>query len=261
MKIVILCGGRGIQLKHQIQYIPKGLVYIDEKPIIWHIMKRYSQYGFNEFILALGKNGNIFRNYFLNYNQYTNDIGFNLGKNNNSTIYNKNQEENWNIIMTNTGEQANTGARLYRCKKYINSDEFMVTYSDCLSNIDINKLIRYHKSNKNIATITGVKPPFRYGEFTIKKNKVVSFSTTSKLSALKGYVNGGFMVFNKKIFNYLNSYNECTLEKEVFTNLVKDRKLDIYKHDAFWQCLDTDRELTYLKQLSQENKRYWLMKS
>ncbi|MDD4938208.1 MAG: sugar phosphate nucleotidyltransferase [Candidatus Shapirobacteria bacterium] len=260
MKLIILCGGDGIRLKNQLNYIPKGLVFIDNKPLIWHIMKRYSLFGFDEFVLALGKDGDKIRDYFLRYSLYTNDVEFVLGKSNNLNYFNLNQEENWKVTLVNTGDEAHTGSRIFRCKNYINDDDFMVTYSDCLSNVDINKLLKFHNSENKIATITGVCPPFRYGEFVINENRVVDYVSVSKLSAMRGYVNGGYMVFNKKIFNYLNGYNECTLESDVFKTLSKISELNVFKHDDFWQCLDNDREYEYLKKLSEENKRYWLIK-
>lgn len=260
MKVIILCGGEGIRLKNNINHVPKGLAHIDDKPLIWHIMKRYSLFGYNEFVLALGKNGHKIRNYFLNYNSYTNDIEFSLGDPKSLKYHNSNQEENWKITLVNTGEEAHTGARVLRCQKYINTDNFMVSYSDCLSDVDINKLLKLHEKEKKIATITGVLPPFRYGEFIIKNNKAIDFSPISKVSALHGYVNGGHMIFNKKIFTYLNSYNECTLESEVFKELTKKGEVSIYKHDKFWQCLDNDREMNYLKKLCENNNRFWLVK-
>lgn len=261
MKVVILCGGEGIRLRHQLQYIPKGMVYIDDKPLLWHVMKRYSLFGFNEFILALGKDGNMIRDYFLNYNLYTNNIGFTIKNSKNIHYFNQSQEEDWNITLVNSGESAHTGARLFRCEKYIDGDEFMLTYSDCLSNVDLGKLIKHHKKTKKVATVTGVMPPFRYGEFIIKKDKVIDFHPVSKLISPLGYVNGGFAVFNKHIFKYINSYNECTLENEVYIDLVKKKELDIFKHNDFWQGLDNDREFEYLKKLCEENKRYWLQRS
>lgn len=260
MKVIILCGGEGIRLRHQLDHIPKGLVHIDNKPLLWHIMKRYSLFGFNEFILALGKHGHKIRNYFLNYSLYTNDVGFTLADSHKLTYYNANQEENWKIILANTGDEAHTGARVFRCQKYIDSDDFMLTYSDCLSDVDLGKLLKQHRKTGKIATVTGVRPPFRYGEFIMKNEKVLDFSPTSKLSAMRGYVNGGFAVFHNDIFKYLNSYNECVLENEVYKELVKKKQLEVYKHDGFWQCLDNDREYEYLKKLCEENKRYWLMK-
>lgn len=260
MKVIILCGGEGIRLKNQYDYVPKGLVKIDDRPLLWHIMKRYSLFGFNEFVLALGKQGHKIRNYFLNYSLYANDVEFTLGKPNNLTFYNLSQEENWKIILANTGDEAHTGTRIFRCQKYIDTDNFMVSYADCLSDVDINKLLKFHNKEKKIATVTGVCPPFRYGEFIIDNNRAVDFSPISKLSAMHGHVNGGYMVLNKKIFNYLNSYNECTLESEVFKTLTKKEELSVYKHDKFWQCLDNDREYEYLKKLCENNQRHWLIK-
>lgn len=260
MKVVILCGGEGIRLHNQFNYIPKGLVQIDNNTILWHIMKRYSLFGFNEFILALGKYNHKIRNYFLNYRQYTNDLGLTLTNRHKLTYYNANQEENWKIILANTGDEARTGARVFRCKKYIDTNDFMVTYSDCLSDVDLGKILKQHKKTGKIATVTGIRPPFRYGEFIMRKNSVIDFSPISQLSAMRGFVNGGFMVLNKKIFSYLNPYNECTLENEVFKELAKKSNLAVYKHNKFWQCLDNDREYEYLKKLCEENKRYWLMK-
>lgn len=257
MKVVILCGGIGIRLRDQIDFKPKALVLLDDKPIIWHIMKRYSLFGFNEFILALGKHDDMIRDYFLDYNLYTNDIEFTIGKAKNIKYHNLNQEEKWKVTLVNTGEEARTGARLARCKNFLEGD-FMLTYSDCLCDVDLDKVLKQHKQNKKIVTVTGVMPPFRYGEFVIKNGKVVDFYPVSKLKASQGFVNGGYMVMTPKIFDYLSMYNECTLEGEVFKKLAEEQKLDIYKHEDFWQCLDNDRDLDYIKQLCLSNKRYWL---
>ncbi len=260
MKVVILCGGEGIRLKHQQHFLPKALVEIDDMPIIWHIMKKYSTFGHKEFILALGRYGNLIRDFFINYKLYTNDVGFTLGDKNSLTYYNESREEDWKIFFVNTGDYAHTGARLSRCKSYIDSEEFMLTYSDCLSDVDLDKLIKYHRKSKTTITVTGVLPPFRYGEFILKNGKITGYESTSKLEASRGCVNGGFMVINKNIFDYLNSYNECTLENEVFKEMVKKNDLNLYKHDGFWQCLDNDREYEYLKSLCLANKRVWLEK-
>jgi len=260
MKVVITCGGEGIRLKHQLAYIPKGLVYIDDKPLLWHIMKRFSLFGFNEFVLALGKNGNMIRDYFLRYNLYTNNIEFTIRRPMDIRYYNQSQEEDWKISFVNTGESANTGARLARCQKYIDTDDFLFTYSDCLSNVDLEKLSRRHTQAKKVATVTGVMPPFRYGEFIMRSGKAVQYAAESKLMASQGCVNGGFVVFNKKIFSQLSSYNECVLENGVYKSLVKKKQIEVFQHKGFWQCLDNDREHEYLKKLCESNKRVWLEK-
>ncbi|MDO8610953.1 MAG: sugar phosphate nucleotidyltransferase, partial [bacterium] len=200
MKVVILCGGEGIRLKNDLEYIPKGMVFIDDKPLLWHVMKHFSLFGYNEFVLALGKNGNLIRDYFLNYNLYTNDIELKLDINGNSKCLSVSQEDNWNIIFANTGDSASTGARLSRCKKYIEDDAFFVCYSDCLSDINIDNLYKFHKKNNRILSISGIRPPFRYGEFIVKNNKVVDYLSISSLIAINGFVNGGYMIFNKGIF-------------------------------------------------------------
>ncbi|MBI3619769.1 glucose-1-phosphate cytidylyltransferase [Candidatus Roizmanbacteria bacterium] len=261
MKVVILCGGEGIRLKHEINFIPKGLVYIDEKPIIWHIMKRYSQFGFKEFVLALGKNGDMIRDYFLNYDRYTNNIGFTIRAPQHITHYDQSQEEDWNVTLVNTGEFGNTGVRLQRCQKYIDGSDFMLTYSDCLCSVNLHSLLKHHEKRKKTVTVTGIMPPFRYGEFVLKNNRVTQYNETSTLSAKQGLVNGGYMVLNKNIFEFLTPYNECTLENEVFKKLIVEKDLNVYRHDGFWQCLDNDREFTYLKKLCESNKRYWLSKN
>jgi glucose-1-phosphate cytidylyltransferase len=257
MKVVILCGGDGIRLKEDLNFIPKGMVFIDDKPIIWHIMKRFSLFGYNDFVLALGKNGNYIREYFLKYNLYTNDIEFNLGNKCTSRSMSTNLEENWNIVFANTGDDAATGARLSRCRQYVD-DDFFVTYSDCLADVDIDKLYKQHIKYNKILTVTGIKPPFRYGEFIIKKNEVIDFLPISYLTAVNGFVNGGYMVFNNKIFNYLSSLSECTLESDIFKKLALDGQICVHQHIKFWQCLDNDREYEYLKKLCVSNKRYWL---
>lgn len=259
MQVVLLCGGEGIRLKSQNDFMAKAMVFIDDKPMLWHVMKRYSLFGHNEFILALGKYAGKIRDYFLNYNLYNNDIEFRMGEPGKIDYHSLSQEENWKITLVNTGEEAHTGARLARCKNYL-KDDFMLSYADCLSNVDLDKLLKQHKASKKTATVTGVMPPFRYGEFIMKGSRVSNFLPVAKLKASRGYVNGGFMVLSKKIFNFLSSFNECTLENEVFQELIKKNELEVYKHDGFWQCLDNDREFSYLKKLCQENKRYWLQK-
>lgn len=260
MTTVILCGGQGLRLNDSLTFIPKGMVKIGHRPILWHVMKIYSQYGHNDFILALGKGGYLIRDYFLNYNKNINDITLMLGE---SQIEYKtqHQETDWKITFVETGEEAGTGARIFRCKQYVESKKFMVTYSDCLVDININDLLKYHDKSDKIATVTGVMPPYRYGEFIMKDNQPIDYKASSRLKSPHGWVNGGFMVFKQKIFEYLNSFNECILENEVFNELVKNREISIYPHNDFWQCLDNNREYLYLNELCDRNLEYWLFKS
>lgn len=260
MKCVILCGGQGIRLNNSLNFIPKGMVKIGHRPLLWHVMKIFSQYGFTEFVLALGQNGQIIRDYFLHYDENINDLSITLGEA--KVVYNsRHQEEKWKITFVETGEISGTGARLFRCQKYLGNEDFLVTYSDCLADIDINKLAEFHKHHGKAATVSGVMPPFRYGEFTMENNTPIAYSNLSRLKSPNGWVNGGFMVFAPEIFSYLTPYNESVLEKEVFTQLVKDKQIGVFKHSGFWQCLDNDRECQYLNQLAEKNSEFWLQKN
>lgn len=259
MKTIMLCGGRGIRLGYGSDYIPKGMVKLGHRPLIWHIMKRYSLAGFNDFILALGLKSELIRDYFTKYNFYTNDIqvGLDTGVIKDLT---HNQESEWKVSLIDTGDFAMSGARINRCKQYVADEDFMVSYSDCLSDIDIERLIAFHKKSKKIATITGIIPPYREGEFLVGKGVATGLYDASKAKSEKQMrlFNGGFMVFSKEIFKYLNSFNECRLENEIFAELIKDKQLAIYQHDGFWRWLDTDRDYLFLTDLVDRNKTYWL---
>ena len=259
MKAVILCGGNGIRLNNSLNFIPKGMVKIGHRPMIWHVMKNFSHFGVNEFVLALGLGGQMFRDYFIHYNENINDLTIILGES--KMNYNtQHQEEKWKITFVETGEQSGTGARLFRCQKYLENQVFMAAYSDCLADIDITKLLEFHKNHGKIASVSGVMPPFRYGEFTLAKGMPVDYHDVSRLKSPEGLVNGGFMVFEPKIFSQLTPFNECVLEKEVFKKLVEDKQIGVYEHTGFWQCLDNDREYAYLNDLCAKNSEYWLFR-
>ena len=258
MKALILCGGIGMKLQKDNSFIPKGMIKIGHRPMLWHIMKTCSLYGIKDFILALGKGSQTIREYFLNYNSYVNDVTVRL-KSGELNYHTHNQEEDWHVTLVETGDEAGTGARISRCEQYIDDKRFIVTYSDCLANVDITKLIDYHIKSGKIATITGIMPPYRYGEFVIdKKGSVKKYNEISKLHGNKGWVNGGYMIFEKDIFRFLNSFNECILETTVFKDLSSKGKIALYMHKGFWQCLDNQRELNYLNSLCENNSEPWL---
>jgi glucose-1-phosphate cytidylyltransferase len=256
MKVVILCGGKGIRLENSNEFIPKAMVKIGPQPMIWNVMKIFSRFGFSDFVLALGKNGHMVRDYFLNFNNNSNNITISLADNTVQYLTN-NQEEDWKVTCVETGENAGTGARVSRCQEYL-GDSFAVAYADCLSDVDLDAVLESHIKSGKIATITGVMPPYRYGDFIFEGDEVVDFNEKSLLKSNHGWVNGGFMIFNKEIFNYLNPFNECVLENEVFKKLAKDGQINIFKHDGFWQCLDNDRELAHLNSLYDQNLNCWL---
>lgn len=259
MKVVILCGGKGIRLNNSLDFIPKAMVKIGHRPLIWHVMKMYAQFGFSEFVLATGLGGEMIRDYFIDYNKNVNDVTLTLGDS--KVEFNtQNQEENWKITFVETGEESGTGTRLFRCQKYLNNEDFFVAYADCLSDINIADELEFHKKNNKVATISGVMPPFRYGEFIMESDHPTDYNITSHLKSQNGWVNGGTMILTGKIFDYLTPYNEYVLETDVFKKLVTDKQVSIFEHTGFWQCLDNDREYAHLNMLCANNSEYWLFK-
>ncbi|MFH2068778.1 MAG: glucose-1-phosphate cytidylyltransferase [Candidatus Omnitrophota bacterium] len=254
MKVVILCGGRGTRLKEETEFRPKPLVEVGGRPILWHIMKIYAHYGFNDFILCLGYKGEMIREYFLNYEIRNVDFTLQLGKSK-VKVYNKSREENWRITFVDTGERAQTGTRVKRIERYIDSDTFMLTYGDGVADVKIDDIIKYHQKQGKIGTITGVHPPSRFGELLLDDSRIVKFN--EKPQVKKGFINGGFFVFQKKFFRYLKDDDDCYLEREPLEKLVTDRQLSAYRHNGFWQCMDTQRELDILNQLWATDKAPW----
>ncbi len=258
MKVVILCGGRGIRLNQEASFIPKAMIRIGHQPMIWHIMKRYALYGHTEFVLALGTKGEMLRDYFTRYDTYTNDMKVQLGSGK-LTELGQHQEGDWGVSLIDTGEQAFSGARIARCKNYLTDDIFLLTYSDCVANIDIDKLIAFHKKSGKIVTVTGVMPPFREGDFIVQRGLATGlYDPRHTRDTHQHLINGGFMVFSKKSFSYLSSFNECKLETDIFLKLIADKQLAIYQHSGFWKWLDTDRDYRYLQDLVDKNNVYWL---
>ena len=254
MEVVILCGGYGTRLGEETQLRPKPMVEIGGKPILWHIMKIFEKHNMQDFHLALGYKANFIKDYFLKYNSLNNDFSVNLksGKIEINDII----EENWNVNLTDTGLNTMTGGRLLRLKESLKNEEtFMLTYGDGVSNIDLTRLLEFHKSHGKIATVTAVRPPVRFGELIINDNKVEEFA--EKPQAGKGWINGGFFVFNKEIFNYIEN-DSIMLEREPLEKLSKIGELMAYKHDDFWQCMDTIREKEILEGLLNSNSAPWL---
>lgn len=255
MKVVILCGGRGTRLKEETEFRPKPLVRIGNKPVLWHIMKIYAHYGFKDFILCLGYKGDMIKEYFLNYEIMNSDFTIQLGNRNNIQFHSNHQEEDWNVTLADTGERAQTGARIKRIEKYIDGDSFMVTYGDGVASLNIKELLNFHKAHKKIGTMTGVHPSSRFGELVIKDNQVLQFN--EKPQVKEGLINGGFFVFNKEFFNYLKENDNCYLERRPLEKLAKESELMVYPLDGFWQCVDTYRELELLNNLWQSPNPPW----
>lgn len=255
MKVVILCGGKGTRLREETEYRPKPMVSIGGRPILWHIMKTYAHYGYKDFVLCLGYKGDMIKEYFLNYEAMNNDFTINLGDRNNIKLYNNGHENDWNVTLVNTGEDAMTGARVKRIEQFIDGDTFLLTYGDGVASINIADLVKNHQSHGKIGTMTGVRPSSRFGELNVQDNRVIRFN--EKPQAMEGLINGGYFVFNKKLFDYLNCEDDCILEKEPLERLATDGQLMVYPHLDFWQCMDTYREFELLNSMWKSNSAPW----
>jgi len=225
MNVVILAGGLGTRMSEITKTIPKPMVKVLGKPMIVHIMEHYFKYGFRNFYIALGYKGDLIRKYF------------------------KKKKYKWNINLVDTGLNTMTGGRLKRLKKFLNKETFMMTYGDGISNVNLKKLVNFHKKNNSIATLTAVRPPARFGAIKIKGNQVQHFREKSKLD--EGWINGGFFVFEPEIFNYIKG-DHIFLEREPMTKLASKKKLIAYKHKDFWQCVDTKRDKDILEKILQK---------
>jgi glucose-1-phosphate cytidylyltransferase len=255
MKVVILCGGKGTRIREETEFRPKPLIQIGDRPILWHIMKTYAHYGFKDFILCVGYKGNMIKDYFLNYETINNDFTVQLGDCNKIQFHNNHDEADWCVTIVDTGNEAQTGARIKKVEKYIDSDLFMVTYGDGVANIDIGRLVKFHKEHNKTGTITGVHPPSRFGELMIRNNQLVQFQ--EKPQVKEGLINGGYFVFHRKFLDYLQEDDGCYLEREPIEKLTSERNLMIYSHDDFWQCVDTYRELQLLINLWKSSNPPW----
>jgi len=235
MKVVILCGGQGTRLREQTETVPKPMVEIGGKPILWHIMKTYSHFGLNEFVLCLGYKGEVIKEYF-----------------------SKNGENDWTVSLIETGEKAQTGARVFRVRDQIQNEAFCLTYGDGLGSIDIRALMEFHKKHGKMATVTGVRPPSRFGELLLDGNQVVSFN--EKPQVTESFINGGFFVIEPEfIERYLSDDDDLTLEREPLQRVSADGELMMYPHTGFWQPMDTYREWKMLEEMWDNGTAEWRM--
>ena len=257
MKTVILCGGQGTRIRDVSSDIPKPMLSIGGKPILWHIMKGYATSGYSDFILCLGHKAEIIKQFFLNYEAFTNDLTITLGPDKKIIYHNDYDELGWTITLADTGLAAMTGARVSRIKKYISDDKmFMLTYGDGVSDIDLNALLNFHKSHRKIVSVSGVRPPGRFGELDVNKDgQVTEFN--EKPQATGGRISGGFFVCNREIFEYLSDEESSVLEKEPMRRLAADGELMLFKHDGFWQCMDTFRDFAMLNELWDSGEAPW----
>lgn len=253
MKVVILAGGLGTRISEESLLRPKPLIEIGSKPIIWHIMKHYSQFGLNDFIICCGYKGYMIKEYFYNYSLHTSDATIDIKKN--KLTFHNNKVEPWKITLVDTGEDTMTGGRLKRLKEYLkNENIFCFTYGDGLADINIKELVKFHKSHGKLATITAVKPPGRYGAIELDENNVKNF--VEKPVGQSGLINGGFFVLSLKVLDYISG-DSISWENEPLKSLSKDGELKAYLHEGFWQPMDTLREKIQLQKLWDNKLAPW----
>ena len=254
MKVVILCGGYGTRLSEETTLKPKPMVEIGGAPILQHIMGIYSKFGFNDFVLALGYKGDYIKNFFLNYFSMNSD--FTVDLHTGEISYQKRNHLPWKVNLIDTGLNTMTGGRLARLRNTLKNEEnFMLTYGDGLCDINLDRLVSFHKEHNKIATVTSVRPVARFGEMSIENNQVESF--TEKPQTSDGWINGGFFVFKNSIFDYLPNNDDLVLEKSPLESLARDKQLMAYKHDGFWHCMDTLRDKNYLESIKSRGNAPW----
>jgi len=256
MKVVILAGGFGTRIRDVADDIPKPMIPIGPFPIIWHIMKTYSHFGHNDFIICLGHKGQIIKNFFLNYEAHTRDFTISLGSSD-ITFHNLHDEADWNVTLADTGIQSMTGARISRIKKYVKEENFMLTYGDGVSDVDINELLAFHNAHGKILTVTGVRPPGRFGEMVSDTDGSVE-AFNEKPQATSGRISGGFFVASPGIFDYLDNQEDLVFEQGPIRKLVANKQLMMYKHNGFWQPMDTSREYILLNSLYEKGIAPWV---
>ena len=252
MKAVIFAGGLGTRLSEETVLKPKPMVEIGGKPILWHIMKIYSHYGIYDFIICLGYKGYIIKEYFLNYSVHNSNLTINL-RGGDVRVHQQNTEP-WNITLIDTGDTTQTGGRLKRVREYLDEEIFCLTYGDGVGNIDIKALLDYHRQQGAIATVTAVQAPSRFGSITLENNHVLSFE--EKPSGEKSWINGGFFVLSRGVFNYIEN-DETIWERSPMETLARDKSLAAYKHHGFWQPMDTLRDKLSLEDLWKSGNAPW----
>ncbi len=257
MKVVILCGGYGTRIREVTETIPKPMIPIGRFPIIWHIMKYYSTFQHQDFVLCLGYKGQVIKDFFLNYEATTKDFTITLGKRDQIDFHTEHGEVDWRVTCADTGLDAMTGARVWRIRQYLNDGEdFMLTYGDGVGDMDLDALLAFHKSHGKAVTVTGVRPPGRFGELVSDKGRVVEFN--EKPQATGGRISGGYFVASPAIFDYMDDREDLMLEKEPMDRLVQAGELMVYEHDGFWQSMDTSREYQLLNRLYDNKESPWV---
>ena len=252
MKVVILAGGFGTRLSEYTETIPKPMVKIGGKPMLWHIMKIYAKFGYKDFNIALGYKAEVIKDYFLNYREINSDFTIDLGNGKLETHQSSNDD--WKVTLVDTGINSMTGGRIKRMKKFIGNETFLLTYGDGLANIDIDKLVSFHREHGKMVTVTAVHPGARFGELDLDGDAVLSFKEKPQLG--QGWINGGFFVVEPEFLDLIND-DSTILEKDPLENVAKLDQLRSFKHEDFWKCLDTKRDKDFLEEMWLSGKPLW----
>lgn len=253
MKVLILAGGYGTRLGEETSKIPKPMVTVGGRPILWHIMKLYAAQGFNEFVILLGYKGYVIKEYFMNYFLHQNDVTIDLASN--DVLFHNQHEEDWKVTLLDTGEATMTGGRILRARNFIGDEPFMLTYGDGVSNMDLNALLSFHKEHGKIATMSAVQPDGRFGTFEDEDGIVTSF--VEKPKGDEAWINGGFFVFEPQIFDHIRGGDQSILEDGALQSLAQSRELVIRKHQGYWKCMDTLKDKMVLDALWNEGSAPW----
>lgn len=253
MKVVILCGGKGTRMREETEYRPKPLVNIGGKPILWHIMKLYSSYGYNDFVLCVGYKGEMIKAYFMEIYWRNNDFTVEINHQNN-VVYHTKEEENWKITIVDTGSETQTAGRIKKIKPFVEGEPFMLTYGDGLSDINIEKLLKFHHKNGKVGTLTGVHPTSTFGLMEVENGLVKSFKEKPVLEEM---VNGGYMVMQPEIFDVIPE-EDCALEDIPLVRLAQAEALAVYEHTGFWKAIDTHKDVLGVERMCKEGDMPWI---
>ncbi len=255
MKVVILCGGLGTRLREETEFRPKPMVEVGRRPILWHIMKIFAHYELRDFILCLGYRGNAIKEYFLNYETMNNDFTVTLGRRRDIQRHGVHDEEDFRVTLADTGPSAMTGARVKRIQRYVDGDTFIVTYGDGLANVNVAKLLEFHRSHGKLATVTSVRPVSRFGVLDLDgEGRVKRFAEKPQS---EGWINAGYFVFHRRVFDYLDAAEGCVMEHEPLERLAADGQLVAFRHEGFFYAMDTYREYESLNRMWESNQAPW----
>jgi glucose-1-phosphate cytidylyltransferase len=255
MKVIILCGGLGTRLREETEFRPKPLVEVGGRPILWHIMKTYAHHGFTEFVLTLGYKGNLIKEYFLNYEAMNNDLTIQLGSQSKVSFHNQHNEQDFTVSLIETGHDSQTGSRVKRVERYVDGDTFMVTYGDGVADIDIKKLLAFHRSHGKLATISTVRMPGRFG--VVESDETGRVTNFREKPAHRDFISMGYFVFQRPVFDVLSVDPTCILEREPLERLAHDGQLMTYRHEGDFYPMDTVRDHAFLNDLWSRNKASW----